>query len=99
MISKSPYGMIKVEVEDTGIGIKDKDKKKLFKLFGFIDETKELNTNGVGLGLHISQQIVQQFGGDIFFESKWDFGTNFTFLIRLEKKHENEANNFRCLNP
>ena len=54
MINKSPHGMIKIEVEDTGIGIKEKDKAKLFKLFGFIDETKELNTNGVGLGLHIS---------------------------------------------
>lgn len=47
--------MIKVEVEDTGIGIKKDDQQKLFKLFGFIDATRELNTSGVGLGLHISK--------------------------------------------
>ena len=52
------HGMIEVQVVDTGIGIKDEDQKKLFKLFGFIDSTKELNTSGIGLGLHISKQIV-----------------------------------------
>lgn len=49
------HGMIEVQVKDTGIGIKDEDQKKLFKLFGFIDSTKELNTSGIGLGLHISK--------------------------------------------
>jgi len=42
-------------VRDTGIGIKKKDKSKLFQLFGFQDSTKELNTQGIGLGLHISK--------------------------------------------
>jgi signal transduction histidine kinase len=37
-------GMIEVIVSDTGIGIREKDQDKLFKLFGFIDSTKELNT-------------------------------------------------------
>jgi len=41
-------------VIDTGIGIKEEDQDKLFKLFGFLDSSKELNTKGVGLGLHIS---------------------------------------------
>ena len=50
--------MLEIQVEDTGIGIKEEDQKKLFKLFGFLDSTKELNTTGVGLGLHISKQIV-----------------------------------------
>jgi len=44
---------------------------KLFKLFGFLDTTKELNTKGIGLGLHISKKICQAFGGDIFCESEW----------------------------
>ena len=45
--------MIEVIVKDTGVGIKEKDQEKLFKLFGFIDTTQELNTQGIGLGLHI----------------------------------------------
>lgn len=47
-------GMIQITVSDTGTGIQDKDKDKLFKLFGFLEATKELNTQGIGLGLHIS---------------------------------------------
>ena len=55
--------MLQVSVSDTGIGISEEDQKKLFKLFGFLDSSKELNTKGIGLGLHITKQIVQQFGG------------------------------------
>ena len=42
---------------DTGVGIKQEDTHKLFKLFGFLDATKELNSKGIGLGLHICQMI------------------------------------------
>ena len=52
--------MIQIQVEDTGIGIRKQDQDKLFKLFGFLDATKELNTKGVGLGLHISKKIINQ---------------------------------------
>lgn len=38
---------------------------KLFKLFGFIDETKEVNQNGIGLGLYITKKIVEEFGGTV----------------------------------
>ena len=58
---------------------------KLFKLFGFLDTTKELNTKGIGLGLHISKMICNVFGGDIVVHSEWGKGTNFTFLFALEK--------------
>ena len=70
---------------DTGIGIKDEDKHKLFELFGFLQSTKELNTQGIGLGLHISKKICQEFGGEINFVSQWGQGTSFTFLIALEQ--------------
>ena len=53
-------GLIKVEdedaisiaIEDTGLGIKDEDKPKLFKLFSMIDTTEEVNTTGTGFGLY-----------------------------------------------
>jgi signal transduction histidine kinase len=61
--------MIEISVKDTGTGIKIEDQDKLFKLFGFLDNTKEINTKGVGLGLHISQKITQEFGGKIVLES------------------------------
>ena len=53
-VEKAKNGMIEFIVKDTGVGIKKEDQSKLFKLFGFLDTTKEINTNGIGLGLHIS---------------------------------------------
>jgi signal transduction histidine kinase len=49
--------MLEVQVEDTGIGIKEHDLEKLFQLFGFLDSSSHLNTKGIGLGLHICQII------------------------------------------
>jgi len=77
--------MLEIQVIDTGIGIKREDMSKLFKLFGFLDTSKELNSKGIGLGLHISKMICNEFGGDIIVNSEWGKGTNFTFLIALEK--------------
>ena len=57
--------MVQIKIEDSGIGIRKEDQDKLFKLFGFLDASKELNAKGVGLGLHISQRISEQFGGKI----------------------------------
>ena len=77
--------MIEVIVKDTGIGIKEEDMGKLFKLFGFLDSTEELNTGGIGLGLHSSRMIVRQFGGEIICKSVHGKGTSFIFIIALEK--------------
>ena len=43
-----------MRVEDTGMGIKEEDHSKLFKLFGFVQNSEQYNKNGIGLGLHIS---------------------------------------------
>lgn len=59
IVSKSSDGMIEIIVRDTGVGIKEENLQKLFKLFGFLEATKELNTNGIGLGLHICKMIVE----------------------------------------
>jgi signal transduction histidine kinase len=74
---------IQFSVIDTGIGIAKDDQKKLFKLFGFVQDSKQMNTKGIGLGLVISEQIVTQFNGDITFESEKDVGSTFTFRFML----------------
>jgi len=71
----------------------------LFKLFGFLDSTKELNTRGIGLGLHIAKQITKQFGGDIVCKSKWGEGTNFVFLMALNQGYQLEKGIQRIRNP
>tara|TARA_B110000285_G_scaffold222285_1_gene276293 strand:+ start:637 stop:777 length:141 start_codon:yes stop_codon:yes gene_type:complete len=46
---------LKIKVVDTGIGVPKEDHNKLFKLFGFIQDSQEMNINGIGLGLMISK--------------------------------------------
>jgi signal transduction histidine kinase len=47
-----------IQIKDSGIGIKDRDHPKLFKLFGFVESTADINTSGIGLGLSITKQMV-----------------------------------------
>lgn len=50
--------MLQLKVKDTGIGISKQNQKNLFQLFGMVQESRKMNTNGIGLGLVISKQIV-----------------------------------------
>ena len=61
---------LQIQVKDSGIGISEANQEKLFKLFGFLEESQSHNKNGVGLGLAISKQIVEQYEGDITLKSK-----------------------------
>lgn len=72
-----------ISVQDTGVGIKNKDRIKLFKLFGKLQSTKGMNTQGIGLGLVISENIVNQFNGRIAVTSKYGKGSTFAFSIEL----------------
>ena len=60
-----------MSVEDNGVGIKVEDLPKLFKLFGFLESSKQINTKGIGLGLHISKKITKMFDGDIICRSQY----------------------------
>ena len=80
--------VLSVSVSDTGVGISEENKAKLFKAFEKIDlgEKSELNAQGVGLGLVISNNLVMALGpGDssntIKVESEVNKGTTFTFWI------------------
>ena len=63
--------MVHITVKDTGVGIKQEDISKLFKLYGFLDATKEINAKGVGLGLYICKKIVHIFEGEVSVTSEY----------------------------
>lgn len=77
---------IVVSVIDTGIGIKKEDRVKLFKLFGTLQNTRQMNTQGIGLGLVISENIIKAFDGGIGVRSKFGKGTKFVFSIVLSNE-------------
>lgn len=71
-----------VEVEDTGIGIKEEDLDKLFEKFQRLDERKNRNIEGSGLGMSITNRLLELMGGDIQVKSKYGEGTRFTVVFR-----------------
>jgi len=77
-------GGIRLEVRDQGIGIPADAREKIFKEFYRADNARMIQKQGTGLGLAIVQNIVQNFGGDISFESKENEGTKFTVLLPPE---------------
>ena len=67
---------------DNGIGIKQRDQHKLFKLFGRqVGSKRKLTTNGIGLGLSVCKLIVEKFNGQIKFVSHLNEGSNFHFTF------------------
>ncbi len=81
-VKLAPEGeMLRLDVQDSGIGIPEKDRDRIFKEFFRADNAKTLKKHGTGLGLAIVQNIIQNLGGDISFTSKENVGTCFTARI------------------
>ncbi|MBL7903692.1 MAG: hybrid sensor histidine kinase/response regulator [Bacteroidales bacterium] len=74
-----------LQVSDTGIGITEDDKGKLFQDFVRIKNQKTRNITGSGLGLSILKKIVDMYHGEIDIQSIPDKGT--TFTIKLPNNH------------
>lgn len=70
--------------KDTGTGIPDDEKSKIFKKFYRSEKTFSANTAGSGLGLFISKAIIEESGGKIWFESKEGKGTTFYFSLPIK---------------
>ena len=68
-------------VEDTGIGIRDEDKEKLFKQFERLDSVRNRSVEGTGLGLAITKRLANLMGGDVVFESTYGVGSVFTATL------------------
>ncbi|MCR4787445.1 MAG: response regulator [Lachnospiraceae bacterium] len=74
--------MLKMKVSDTGIGIREEDMDKLFGSFQRLEEDKNRNIEGTGLGLNITMRLVKMMDGSIDVESKYGEGTKFTAAMK-----------------
>ena len=75
---------LRIAVVDSGIGISDANKSKLFIRFSQVDSSDTRKYGGSGLGLVITKQIVELMGGNITVQSKEDIGS--TFIVEIPLK-------------
>lgn len=78
--------IIKIIVEDTGIGISDYEKDRIFERFYRVDKSRSKAEGGTGLGLSIVKHIVLLFGGTIELKSKPGKGTKFILKLPDQRK-------------
>ena len=79
-------GRVHIWVKDTGRGITEDDRKKVFDRFFLADGGLAREDGRVGLGLYVSREIVRKHGGDMWFDSKDGEGSTFHFSIPLKQR-------------
>jgi two-component system phosphate regulon sensor histidine kinase PhoR len=72
---------IKIFVEDSGVGIPEKDIPRIFERFYRVDKARSRELGGTGLGLSIVKHIVELHGGSVGVESTEGFGSKFWFIL------------------
>ncbi|MGN0437319.1 MAG: response regulator, partial [Lachnospiraceae bacterium] len=93
-------------VKDTGIGIKEEDLEKLFSAFERIEEKRNRNVEGTGLGMNITIQLLELMGSKLNVKSVYGKGSVFSFDLRqkitdpepignLEKRIREQAQDFQ----
>jgi two-component system, sensor histidine kinase and response regulator len=79
---------MRVQVEDTGIGMTQEECKRLFSDFSRIKNEKTRHILGSGLGLSTLKKLATLYGGDIKVKSQPDVGSTFTFTLHNQQKPE-----------
>ena len=77
-----------IEIKDEGVGIKKEDYGKVFKKFSRLENHLTSTTQGNGLGLYITKQLVEKMNGEIGFESEEGVGTVFWVKVPVYNQEE-----------
>ncbi len=84
--AESKKDKVVLKIQDDGIGLSRKDKSNLFKRFYRGEKAKKMNTDGMGLGLYASREIIKRHNGEIYAISKGEnHGTTFYIVLPRNK--------------
>ena len=83
-LSKTGKNLV-IYVKDTGVGMTNEQKQKIFKRFGKIEENTKKLYRGAGLGLAISKNLVEMLDGEIWVESQINKGSTFSFSLPMNQ--------------
>ena len=83
-----------VAVSDTGIGIREEDLHKLFQSFMRLDEARNRNIEGTGLGISIVQKLLDMMGSKLEVESVYGQGSTFSFKLIQKIIDKNPVGNY-----
>lgn len=84
-VQDAPGVLMRIDVSDTGIGISDEQRGRLFEPFTQASRSIAPKFGGTGLGLAIARRLAETMGGRIECKSEPDVGTTFTFWVPLEE--------------
>ncbi len=84
-LAEKTEGYVKLQFSmlDTGIGISEREMKKLFRSFSQVNSSRTKQHKGTGLGLIIAKNIVEMMGGTLEVESEKGLGSEFSFMLRF----------------
>ncbi len=86
--------LLSFEIQDTGIGIREEDQKKLFQNFERFDLEKNRNIEGTGLGLAITYRLLELMNGRVELQSVYGEGSTFTATLPQKILDEAAIGNF-----
>ncbi|MGH2404838.1 MAG: sensor histidine kinase, partial [bacterium] len=87
----SANGQFVVSVADTGPGIAEADRQRIFEEFQQVDSSSSRAKGGTGLGLAIARRIVELHGGRMWVESTLGKGSTFSFAVPVRVDRQVEA--------